>query len=446
MVPKKEKREERRRKKKGKTFEVEGVASLVFCFALLCFRRLLRERERGSVSFLKVTLPFLVVVEAFFRFGTKFRGLFGRLGHSKFTSKANLFWLLARARECVPRPSFCQRREALLKMDMVLGQLMHDEKKTIVCFVLAVCYFIVAVSAVAQFIRTHKRLSKALTKQKLFFTFTALTALARLGLMLAVPFLNEPLLLSYYKRTYLTILNNLPGLLFFSTYNLLIAYWAEILDRVQNPAVRRSAVIHPFFIVANVLIYVAQIALWAIWATKSQPFSYKNPWTLWVLRSQLALFAVIYFFASMGFLFFGSRLVALLRRVENANGGQRGVYNNVVKRRLREVGVLTGICTTSFMLRTGMIIVFFVKLEEQKHSDATLGREGNLLYVVFYYIFSEVIPSCLLLYILRELPRRPQNRASTGLQSPNTLLPTQSRFGGPVEATPLLGEKSPSII
>ncbi len=328
----------------------------------------------------------------------------------------------------------------------MMDALVQDKEKTIVCFTLAVCYFVVAVCAVAQFIRTHMRLSKALTKQKLFFTFTAVTALARLGLMIAVPFCEEPLLLSYYKKTFLTILNNLPGLLFFSTYNLLIAYWAEILDRVQNPAVRRSAVIHPFFLVANVLIYVAQIALWTIWATKSQPWSYSNPWTLWTLRCQLSLFALIYFIASMGFLFFGSRLVALLRRVENANGGQRGVYNSVVKRRLREVGVLTAICTTSFMLRTGMIIMFFVKLEEQKHEDRTLGREGNLIFVVFYYISAEVIPSCLLLYILRELPRRPKNRASTGLQSPNALLSAQSRFSSAVEATPLLGDKSPAVV
>ena len=252
-----------------------------------------------------------------------------------------------------------------MSLASVTSALTRDKEKTVVCFVLALCYLVVATCAVAQFVRTHRRLSKALTKQKLFFTFTAVTALARLGLMITIPFSGEPLLLSYYRKILLTVLNNLPGLLFFSTYNLLIAYWAEILDRVQNPAVRRSAVIHPFFVVANVLIYVAEIALWTIWATKSaKPWSYKNPWTLWTLRAQLSMFALIYFVASLGFLFFGTRLVALLRRVENANGGQRGVYNNVVKRRLREVGVLTAICTTSFLLRTGMIVMFFVKLEE----------------------------------------------------------------------------------
>ena len=334
------------------------------------------------------------------------------------------------------------RMVTTLSLASVTSALTRDKEKTVVCFVLALCYLVVATCAVAQFVRTHRRLSKALTKQKLFFTFTAVTALARLGLMITIPFSGEPLLLSYYRKILLTVLNNLPGLLFFSTYNLLIAYWAEILDRVQNPAVRRSAVIHPFFVVANVLIYVAEIALWTIWATKSaKPWSYKNPWTLWTLRAQLSMFALIYFVASLGFLFFGTRLVALLRRVENANGGQRGVYNNVVKRRLREVGVLTAICTTSFLLRTGMIVMFFVKLEEQKHKESTLGREGNLVFVVFYYIISEVIPSCLLLYILRELPRRPQNRASTGLQSPNTLM-SQSRFSSAVEATPLLAEKT----
>ena len=174
-----------------------------------------------------------------------------------------------------------------MSLASVTSALTRDKEKTVVCFVLALCYLVVATCAVAQFVRTHRRLSKALTKQKLFFTFTAVTALARLGLMITIPFSGEPLLLSYYRKILLTVLNNLPGLLFFSTYNLLIAYWAEILDRVQNPAVRRSAVIHPFFVVANVLIYVAEIALWTIWATKSaKPWSYKNPWTLWTLRAQ----------------------------------------------------------------------------------------------------------------------------------------------------------------
>ena len=127
-----------------------------------------------------------------------------------------------------------------MSLASVTSALTRDKEKTVVCFVLALCYLVVATCAVAQFVRTHRRLSKALTKQKLFFTFTAVTALARLGLMITIPFSGEPLLLSYYRKILLTVLNNLPGLLFFSTYNLLIAYWAEILDRVQNPPVFRG--------------------------------------------------------------------------------------------------------------------------------------------------------------------------------------------------------------
>ncbi len=343
--------------------------------------------------------------------------------------------------------------DTMASLTTVRENLMRDSLKTVACFALALCYLIVSTCAVAQFFRTHRRLSKALTKQKLFFTFTALTAMIRLGFMIALPLTKEPLLLSFYQDPFLTIVNNLPGLLFFSTYNLLIAYWADILDRVRNPALRRNAVIHPVFMVANTLIYVIQIALWVVWATMSQPWSYTNPWTVWTLRIQLGLFAFIYFVASLGFLFFGSRLVALLRRVENANGGnsQRGVYNSVVKRRLREVGVLTGICTTAFMLRTGMIIMFFVDLERERLQNKSPGAEGNILFVIFYYVLSEIIPSCLLLYILRELPRRPQTRSvgnTQGMHTPNAnAMLTPSRLGaGAGESTPLLSDMSPAVV
>ena len=54
------------------------------------------------------------------------------------------------------------------------------------------------------------------------------------------------------------LLNDIPGLLFFSTYTLLVLFWAEIYQQARSQATSR---LRPTFLYANVSVYVVQIIL-----------------------------------------------------------------------------------------------------------------------------------------------------------------------------------------
>ena len=64
----------------------------------------------------------------------------------------------------------------------------------------------------------------------------------------------------------------------------------------------------------------------------------------------MVFFTTVSLCAALSFLYFGGRLVVLLRRVDIISG-TRGVYSEVLRRRLREVAGLSIICTTSFLVR-----------------------------------------------------------------------------------------------
>jgi hypothetical protein len=54
------------------------------------------------------------------------------------------------------------------------------------------------------------------------------------------------------------LLNDFPGLLFFSTYTLLVLFWAEIYQQARSQATAR---LRPTFLYANVSVYTFQIGL-----------------------------------------------------------------------------------------------------------------------------------------------------------------------------------------
>lgn len=54
------------------------------------------------------------------------------------------------------------------------------------------------------------------------------------------------------------LLNDFPGLLFFSTYTLLVLFWAEIYQQARSQATAR---LRPTFLYANVTVYTFQIGL-----------------------------------------------------------------------------------------------------------------------------------------------------------------------------------------
>ena len=339
-------------------------------------------------------------------------------------------------------------RKSLLMAPFVKKIVDADISPMAACIALASLYGLVTILACIQLVRTHRRLSRGVTKQKVFFVCTGINALVRTTFFttIAIPSVNVPLFLSYAPHVdfALTVVNNLPGYVFFSTYCLLIVYWAEIVDRVRNPSYSLNVMLHPAFIGANVLVYVVEIAIWILWGVFGD-MKHETQWTVAMIRAQMLFFAAVSLAAALGFVFFGGRLVLLLRRVDRVSGGQRGVYNEVLQRRLREVMLLTVICTLSFLVRAALVL--FCEIEGQPDDENWPVCERTHIFVLCYYCLSEIVPSTLLLYILRELPRRNDGIAPSPHPSPSASpLPANTTTLVDPAASPAPTERSPLIV
>eukprot|EP00252_Welwitschia_mirabilis_P010461 TRINITY_DN2373_c0_g1_i2.p1 TRINITY_DN2373_c0_g1~~TRINITY_DN2373_c0_g1_i2.p1 ORF type:complete len:138 (-),score=23.29 TRINITY_DN2373_c0_g1_i2:332-745(-) len=101
-------------------------------------------------------------------------------------------------------------------------------------------------------------------------------------------------------------------------------------------------------------------------------------------------FAVVSLFAALGFVVYGGRLFCMLRRFPIESKGRR--------KKLNEVGFVTAICFTCFVIRC-----FVVALSAfDKDVDLTVLSHPILNFI--YYMLVEIVPSALVLFILRKLP------------------------------------------
>ncbi|XP_022845611.1 tobamovirus multiplication protein 1-like isoform X6 [Olea europaea var. sylvestris] len=152
------------------------------------------------------------------------------------------------------------------------------------------------------------------------------------------------------------LLLDLPGLLFFSTYTLLVLFWAEIYH---------------------------QVCIWVyLWIDDNSAVEFLGK----------ILIAVVSFIAALGFLLYGGRLFLMLRRFPIESKGRR--------KKLHEVGSVTAICFICFLIRC-----FVVELSAFD-SDASLDVLDHPVLNLIYYTLDEILPSALVLYILRKLPQK----------------------------------------
>ncbi|KAG1359494.1 putative Tobamovirus multiplication protein 3 [Cocos nucifera] len=176
------------------------------------------------------------------------------------------------------------------------------------------------------------------------------------------------------------ILLDLPGLAFFTTYALLVLFWAEIY--YQALAVSIEGIRLSFYTI-NAGVYVIQIALWfLIWWKPIQPL---------VILSKI-FFAGVSLFAALGFLLYGGRLFLMLRRFPVESKGRR--------KKLQEVGYVTAICFSCFLVRC--VMMCFNAFDKAADLDVLDHPILNFL----YYLLVEILSSSLVLFILRKLPPR----------------------------------------
>lgn len=187
------------------------------------------------------------------------------------------------------------------------------------------------------------------------------------------------------------VLLDLPGLLFFSTYTLLVLFWAEIYHQARSLP---SGNLRPVFIGINFLVFGIQIGLW-VFMGLSDPSTYS------LARTASCFFmAAISLAAAAGFLLYGGRLFLMLRRFPIESRGRR--------KKLREVGLVTAICATCFTIRA--VIIAWAAVDR---ADADLDVMDHPLLNILYYCVCEILPAALVLFILRKLPPK---RATQGYQ------------------------------
>ncbi|CAN6170488.1 unnamed protein product [Urochloa humidicola] len=241
-------------------------------------------------------------------------------------------------------------------------------------FSLAAAYALVSAVALIQLIRIQRRVPElGWTTQKIFHLMNFFVNGVR-----ALVFGFHVHVFLLHTKVYKLVLLDIPGLLFFSTYTLLVLFWAEIYHQARSLPTDK---LRPAYIAVNSIIYVVQVCIWIYLGI--------NDNAAVELASKIFIVAVS-FLALLGFSVYGGRLFFLLRRFPIESKGRQ--------KKLYEVGTVTAICVTCFLIRCVVVALSAfdpnVSLEVLDHPILDL----------FYYALTEILPSALVLFVLRKLP------------------------------------------
>lgn len=240
--------------------------------------------------------------------------------------------------------------------------------------ILAALYGLVAAVALIQLVRIQLRVPEyGWTTQKVFHFLNFVVNGVR-----ALVFVFRRDVQRLQPEIAQHILLDLPSLVFFTTYALLVLFWAEIY--YQARAVSTDG-LRPSFLTINAVVYVIQIALWFI--------SWWKPVRVVIILSKI-FFAGVSLFAALGFLLYGGRLFLMLQRFPVESKGRR--------KKLQEVGYVTTICFSCFLIRCIMVCLNVF----DKAADLDVLDHPILNFI--YYLLVEILPSSLVLFILRKLP------------------------------------------
>ncbi|KAF8698957.1 hypothetical protein HU200_034784 [Digitaria exilis] len=241
-------------------------------------------------------------------------------------------------------------------------------------FSLAAAYALVSAVALIQLIRIQRRVPElGWTTQKIFHLMNFLVNGVR-----ALVFAFHVHVFLLRTKVYKLVLLDLPGLLFFSTYTLLVLFWAEIYHQARSLPTDK---LRPAYIAVNSIIYVVQVCIWIYLGI--------NDNTAVELASKIFIVAVS-FVALLGFSVYGGRLFFLLRRFPIESKGRQ--------KKLYEVGTVTAICVTCFLIRC--VVVALSAFDP----DVSLEVLDHPILDLFYYTLAEILPSALVLFVLRKLP------------------------------------------
>lgn len=249
-----------------------------------------------------------------------------------------------------------------------------DQLQRGIYYTLCAAYATVSFIALIQLVRIQMRVPEyGWTTQKVFHLMNFLVNGVR-----AVLFGLYKSVFAIRPKVFEQVLMEVPGLLFFSTYTLLVLFWAEIYHQARSEPAQK---LRPAYFSINGVVYLIQICIW-IYMTASK--------TVAGIEAAKLFLAVISFCAALGFLLYGGRLFFLLRRFPIESRGRQ--------KKLYEVGSVTSICCICFLIRCALLAV------SAFDQEADLDVMSHPMLNLVYYLLVEIVPSALVLFILRKLP------------------------------------------
>ncbi len=260
--------------------------------------------------------------------------------------------------------------------------------------VLASLYGLIALTCVVQVRRIARRTPKHVgffTTQQVFHLANLFTSTAR-----ACAFFGRRAIVK--THTINAIVNDGPGLVFLSTYAGLVLFWSDIYHAARGEAARTRRARATFYAV-NVVAYATELVIWSLmafgkekWRGSGDALERASSGTLAVASASVAL----------AFAFYGSKLYVMLREFPEGLGATRA-------KKIREIGSVTAVCVTAFAVRC--VVLFLATGGEAKYAvDVYASKTMN----VAYYVAVEILPSALVLYVLRKLPPKRARAASFG--------------------------------
>ncbi|MFS8025683.1 hypothetical protein Hanom_Chr16g01478001 [Helianthus anomalus] len=241
-------------------------------------------------------------------------------------------------------------------------------------FTLCGFYALVSVIALIQLIRIEIRVPEyGWTTQKVFHLMNFIVNGVR-----AVVFGFHMQVFHLHPKVFIWALLEVPGLLFFSTYTLLVLFWAEIYHQARSLPTDK---LRTTYVCVNVGVYIIQAGIWIyLWIDDNSTVQFVGK----------IFIAVVSFMAALGFLVYGGRLFFMLRRFPIESKGRR--------KKLHEVGSVTAICFTCFVVRC------FVDVLSAFDAEMSLDVLDHPVLNLIFYMLTEILPSALVLFILRKLP------------------------------------------
>jgi len=261
-----------------------------------------------------------------------------------------------------------------------------------VVYALAALYILLVIFPIIQLIRIYQRAPNLRwTIQKSFLLLVLISSTVRVVFFAIVPYINIKtnfFMLGFRQEILFAVLNSVPDVLYFTTYTLLILFWAEIIHHARNQSLSFPNRLRPTFYGINIVVYFFLIVMWCLL------FFFPDHSEIVDIGCNI-FFVGLYLGTALAFTTYGGRLYVMLKQFPIDSRGKRS--------KLTEVGWVTVVCAVGFTVRAALLL----------YSSISDTVDIQYWFVGGYYLLVEILPAIFVLFILRKLPPKKDKSVPT---------------------------------